>query len=181
MRVMVLVKATVDSEQGLKMTPETRRLFADMGKFNEELVKAGIMKSGDGLTYGCAVTTGAGAGAGTRTGAGDAATGAGATGFGKAVGAGPLMRVKCVSLNGAMTRFGSSLGSPAATLGNAPDCPGAGCGSWLAAGWLCDVPLISRTGSVEPKSLRDSERTVLSELNACRPLSVAAPSLDAGW
>lgn len=49
MRVMVLVKATKDSEEGLKMTPETRKLFADMGKFNEELVKAGIMKSGDGL------------------------------------------------------------------------------------------------------------------------------------
>ena len=31
------------------MTPETRKLFAEMGKFNEELVKAGIMKSGDGL------------------------------------------------------------------------------------------------------------------------------------
>ncbi len=49
MRVMVLVKATEDSERGLKMTPETRKLFAEMGKFNEELVKAGIMKSGDGL------------------------------------------------------------------------------------------------------------------------------------
>ena len=49
MRVMVLVKATKDSEEGLKMTSETRKLFADMGKFNEELVKAGIMKSGDGL------------------------------------------------------------------------------------------------------------------------------------
>ena len=49
MRVMVLVKATADSEKGLEMTPETRKLFAEMGKFNEELVKAGIMKSGNGL------------------------------------------------------------------------------------------------------------------------------------
>lgn len=49
MRVMVLVKATKDSEEGLKMTPETKKLFADMGKFNEELTKAGIMRSGDGL------------------------------------------------------------------------------------------------------------------------------------
>lgn len=46
MRVMVMVKATKDSEQGLMPTPE---LFIAMGKYNEELIKAGIMKSGDGL------------------------------------------------------------------------------------------------------------------------------------
>lgn len=46
MRVMVLVKATKDSEAGLM--PSTELLEA-MGKFNEELVKAGIMLSGDGL------------------------------------------------------------------------------------------------------------------------------------
>jgi hypothetical protein len=46
MRVMVLVKATKDSEAGLM--PSTELLEA-MGKFNEELVKAGIMKAGDGL------------------------------------------------------------------------------------------------------------------------------------
>jgi hypothetical protein len=46
MRVMVLVKATKNSEAG-KMP--TEKLMADMGKFNEELVKAGIMLSGDGL------------------------------------------------------------------------------------------------------------------------------------
>jgi hypothetical protein len=46
MRVMVIVKATKDSEAGLM--PSTEMLTA-MGKFNEELVKAGIMKSGDGL------------------------------------------------------------------------------------------------------------------------------------
>ncbi|MBX3729962.1 MAG: VOC family protein [Candidatus Sumerlaeia bacterium] len=46
MRVMVVVKATPSSEAG-KMPSE--QLMADMGRFNEELVKAGIMKSGDGL------------------------------------------------------------------------------------------------------------------------------------
>ncbi len=46
MRVMVLVKATKDSEQGIMPGPE---LFEAMGKFNEELVKAGIMLTGDGL------------------------------------------------------------------------------------------------------------------------------------
>jgi hypothetical protein len=46
MRVMVLVKATKDSEAGLM--PSTELLEA-MGKFNEELVKAGIMKAGEGL------------------------------------------------------------------------------------------------------------------------------------
>jgi hypothetical protein len=50
MRVMVLVKATKDSEKGLDMTtPENRKLLEEMGKFNEELIKAGIMKAGDGL------------------------------------------------------------------------------------------------------------------------------------
>src|SRR5687768_7603347 len=46
MRVMVLVKATADSEAG-KM-PSTDLLEA-MGKYNEQLVDAGIMKDGDGL------------------------------------------------------------------------------------------------------------------------------------
>jgi len=46
MRVMVLVKATQDSEAG-KM-PSTELLEA-MGKFNEELVNAGIMLAGEGL------------------------------------------------------------------------------------------------------------------------------------
>lgn len=46
MRVMVLVKATADSEAGVM--PETK-MFEEMGKFNEELVKAGIMLDGDGL------------------------------------------------------------------------------------------------------------------------------------
>jgi hypothetical protein len=46
MRFMVIVKATKDSEAG-KM-PSTEMLAA-MGKYNEELVKAGIMLAGDGL------------------------------------------------------------------------------------------------------------------------------------
>ena len=46
MRVMVFVKATQDSEQGI--LPTTDMLEA-MGKFNEELVTAGIMLAGDGL------------------------------------------------------------------------------------------------------------------------------------
>lgn len=46
MRVMVLVKATEDSEQG-RMPPA--ELLEAMGKFNEELVDAGIMLGGDGL------------------------------------------------------------------------------------------------------------------------------------
>jgi hypothetical protein len=46
MRVMVLVKATKDSEAG--MMPSTELLEA-MGKYNEELVKAGMMQAGEGL------------------------------------------------------------------------------------------------------------------------------------
>ena len=46
MRVMVFVKATKDSEAGTM--PQTE-MFEAMGKFNEELIKAGIMLDGDGL------------------------------------------------------------------------------------------------------------------------------------
>ena len=46
MRVMVLVKATKDSEAGKMPGPE---LLAEMGKFNEQLVKAGVMLDGGGL------------------------------------------------------------------------------------------------------------------------------------
>src|SRR5882757_8871146 len=46
MRVMVMVKATKDSEHGIM--PSTELLEA-MGKYNEELVKAGIMLAGEGL------------------------------------------------------------------------------------------------------------------------------------
>jgi hypothetical protein len=43
---MVMVKATEESEAGV-MPDE--KMFADMGKYNEELVKAGVMQSGEGL------------------------------------------------------------------------------------------------------------------------------------
>jgi hypothetical protein len=43
---MVIVKATKDSEAGVM--PE-RKLLEDMGRFNEELVKAGVMLAGEGL------------------------------------------------------------------------------------------------------------------------------------
>jgi hypothetical protein len=46
MRVMVFVKATEDSEQGILPSAE---LLGAMGKFNEELVAAGIMLAGEGL------------------------------------------------------------------------------------------------------------------------------------
>jgi hypothetical protein len=46
MRFMVMVKATQDSEDGVM---PTQQLLEDMGRFNEELVKAGIMLAGEGL------------------------------------------------------------------------------------------------------------------------------------
>ena len=46
MRVMVLVKATADSEAGVVPSAE---LMEAMGRFNQELFEAGIMKDGDGL------------------------------------------------------------------------------------------------------------------------------------
>jgi len=45
MRVMVIVKANKDSEASALPSKE---LLAEMGKFNEELVKAGIMLAGEG-------------------------------------------------------------------------------------------------------------------------------------
>jgi hypothetical protein len=46
MKVMVLVKATKDSEAGIM---PTQNLLAEMGKFNEELIKAGVLLAADGL------------------------------------------------------------------------------------------------------------------------------------
>ena len=46
MRVMVIVKATKNSEAGVMPKAE---MLSDMMKFNEELVKAGVMQMGDGL------------------------------------------------------------------------------------------------------------------------------------
>jgi hypothetical protein len=46
MRFMVLVKANEDSEAGVM---PSENMLSEMGKFNEELVKAGVMLAGDGL------------------------------------------------------------------------------------------------------------------------------------
>ena len=46
MRFMILIKATEDSEAGVM---PSRQLLTEMGKFNEELVKAGVMLAGEGL------------------------------------------------------------------------------------------------------------------------------------
>ena len=47
MRFLAMVRATKMSEAGI--IPDDPKLFEDMGKFNEELVNAGIMQSGEGL------------------------------------------------------------------------------------------------------------------------------------
>lgn len=49
MRVMVLVKATEDSEKGFVHTPEEMEMMEAMGRFNDELRKAGILLTADGL------------------------------------------------------------------------------------------------------------------------------------
>jgi hypothetical protein len=46
MRFMLMVKSTPESETGV---PPSEELLAEMGKFNEEMIKAGIMLAGDGL------------------------------------------------------------------------------------------------------------------------------------
>ena len=46
MRFMMLVKASQDSEAGVL---PSRELVAEMGKYNEELVKAGVLLTADGL------------------------------------------------------------------------------------------------------------------------------------
>jgi hypothetical protein len=49
MRVMVLVKATEDSEKGYSPEPSTTKMMEAMGRFNDELRKAGILLMADGL------------------------------------------------------------------------------------------------------------------------------------
>jgi hypothetical protein len=46
MRFMVIVKATADSEAGVM---PSEQMLAEMGRYNEELVKAGVMQAGEGL------------------------------------------------------------------------------------------------------------------------------------
>jgi hypothetical protein len=50
MRVMVLVKATEDSEKGFVPTTEAKEAMAAMGRFNDALRDAGILRMADGLT-----------------------------------------------------------------------------------------------------------------------------------
>lgn len=49
MKVLVFVKATPNSENGIVPDEGFQQMLEDMGKFNEQLVKAGIMKEADGL------------------------------------------------------------------------------------------------------------------------------------
>jgi hypothetical protein len=51
MRVMVIVKASKESEAGMlpERAVEDEKMLAEMGQFNEELVKAGVMLAGEGL------------------------------------------------------------------------------------------------------------------------------------
>jgi hypothetical protein len=49
MRVMVLVKATEDSEKGLLKTAWAEEMMAAMGRYNDELREAGILVDADGL------------------------------------------------------------------------------------------------------------------------------------
>lgn len=46
MRFMIIIKATKDSEAGVM---PSEQLLAEMGRFNEELVKAGVLLAGEGL------------------------------------------------------------------------------------------------------------------------------------
>jgi hypothetical protein len=49
MKVLVLVKATPNSEKGIVPDESFKEMFEAMGKYNEQLIKAGIMKEADGL------------------------------------------------------------------------------------------------------------------------------------
>jgi hypothetical protein len=46
---MVIIKADKNSEAGIQPTKETKEMFVAMGKFNEELIKAGLVLAMDGL------------------------------------------------------------------------------------------------------------------------------------
>src|SRR5262245_23473173 len=49
MRFMILVKATKDSEAGFVPNEQSKKMLTEMGKFNDELAKAGILLAADGL------------------------------------------------------------------------------------------------------------------------------------
>jgi hypothetical protein len=50
MRVMVIVKSTPEQEANPVPSTEMTKMFEEMGRYNEELVKAGVMLAGEGLT-----------------------------------------------------------------------------------------------------------------------------------
>jgi hypothetical protein len=49
MRFMVLVKATKDSEEGVMPKEQMQQMLTEMGRYNEELIKAGVLVAGEGL------------------------------------------------------------------------------------------------------------------------------------
>ena len=49
MRFMIIVKSTPEIEAGIVPTEDMTKMFEQMGKYNEELVKAGVMLAGEGL------------------------------------------------------------------------------------------------------------------------------------
>ena len=49
MRFMVLVKATKDSEAGTMPQEQMQQMLTEMGRYNEELIKAGVLLAGEGL------------------------------------------------------------------------------------------------------------------------------------
>jgi hypothetical protein len=49
MRFMVLVKATKESEEGSMPQEQMQQMLTEMGRYNEELVKAGVLLAGEGL------------------------------------------------------------------------------------------------------------------------------------
>jgi hypothetical protein len=49
MRFMVLVKATKDSEEGSMPEEQMQQMLTEMGRYNEELIKAGVLLAGEGL------------------------------------------------------------------------------------------------------------------------------------
>lgn len=49
MNVLVMVKSTAEAEKGIRDTPEQKKMMEEMGRFNDELRKAGILRMAEGL------------------------------------------------------------------------------------------------------------------------------------
>ena len=49
MRFMVIVKASKDSEAGVLPTEKNKKMLTEMGNYNEQLVKAGVLLAAEGL------------------------------------------------------------------------------------------------------------------------------------